>query len=57
MSSASIAQVSRSGATANKPAVTGIAQRGMIPRSAGISIAGSANPAPTMKCVIAEATQ
>src|SRR5437763_13963703 len=45
MSNARIANVSRSGATAKRPAETVIAHR----------LAGRASPAPTIKCVIAEA--
>src|ERR1017187_8337569 len=50
-----IATVSKSGATASKPLVTGIAHRGSAPRRTRDSIAGSARAAPTTKCVIAEA--
>src|SRR6185369_3601386 len=55
MSRAIIAQVSRSGATANRPAVTGTAHRGITGWSAANSAQGIARPAPTMKWVMADA--
>src|ERR1017187_2713239 len=52
---ASIAQVSRPGAAANKPAVTGMAHRGITARKPASSMHGSASPAPIMKWVMADA--
>jgi hypothetical protein len=55
MLKSAMAGVSRSGATASKPAVTGMAHGFKTRRMVRDSIAGSASDAPTMKCVIAEA--
>src|SRR4051794_15623453 len=51
MSRENISGVSRSGAAANSPPVTGTAHRGSTPSKR----AGSASAAPTMRCVIADA--
>src|ERR1043165_6451763 len=55
ISRSSIAYVSKSGATAAIPAVTGIAHCGNTPPMLCDRIAGNASDAPTMKCVIADA--
>src|SRR5260370_25827365 len=55
MSKANIIQVSRSGAAANRPAVTGMVHRGITLRKAARSMHGRESPAPTTKWVMAEA--